>query len=124
MICLTLEMCRRSLETMSFAYSSKNIAYPIPKLKQALLFNSWEETITECRFYGIEVTSENNVQFSKRILDSEVRNKIMNHDLINDIFTYLYISFNLQASPRRLKPLDTKLSKVSLSKLIFVRSAS
>ncbi|XP_065217397.1 germinal-center associated nuclear protein [Planococcus citri] len=85
---------RRALETMSFAYSSKKTEYPISKLKPDLLFNSWDEAIKECQFYGIVVNSENNVQFSKRILNSE-------------------------ANPRRLQHLDTKLAKISLPNLIL-----
>lgn len=48
--------------------------YPVPKLKNDLLFNSLEETKNECKFYGIEVNSDNNVQFIKRAFPSEVNN--------------------------------------------------
>lgn len=57
---------------MSFAYSSKNVAYPISKLKLDLLFNSQEEAIEDCCSHGISVNSENNVLFTKSILNSEV----------------------------------------------------
>lgn len=62
---------RRALEAMSFAYFSKNMNYPVSKLKTDLIFNSRNEAIKECKVYNIVVNSEDNVQFVKRVFTAE-----------------------------------------------------
>ncbi|KAJ8947784.1 hypothetical protein NQ317_003564 [Molorchus minor] len=59
---------RKALETMSVAYNSKNLSFPVQLLKELLLYDTEEQLISDCRYYGLEVQN-NGVYFSKSLFD-------------------------------------------------------
>lgn len=63
---------RQALQAMNSAYSSKNLQYPVSRLKSLLLFNNEIEAIAQCRYYGLRVAG-NMIHFSKGTFNTGVK---------------------------------------------------
>uniref|UniRef100_A0A1B6DSY2 SAC3/GANP/THP3 conserved domain-containing protein n=2 Tax=Clastoptera arizonana TaxID=38151 RepID=A0A1B6DSY2_9HEMI len=74
---------RNALRTMNNAYSSKNLTYPLSKLKSLLKFNNDEEALNECKYYGLKVDN-GNIHFLRETFDHSVKlNTMKKLDLID-----------------------------------------
>ncbi|CAH1175860.1 unnamed protein product [Phaedon cochleariae] len=90
------ELRRSSFKIMSTAYHSKNLRYPLDALQHLLLYNTQDEIIYDCKYYGLNVLN-NGIQFSKTDFD---QNKPKVHS-------------------RRSKEIDIKLSNIDISTLLL-----
>lgn len=58
------EIRKKVLQTMSVAYNSKNLTFPLEILKNLFLYNTVDDVISECKHYGLHC-DQDNVHFLK-----------------------------------------------------------